>query len=121
MIKEVKDYVGYLVEGKDVNLDKFEIEFMGIEKARLDKVIPMEDIKEFIKNAQIALKNIDIIDETEETIFEGLKAANIMLQIVEEGDSYRNFNEKLAKDKVLRRTYNIITQNVFDLYKDEVA
>ena len=114
---EVKDYVGYLVEDKNVNLEKFEVEFMELEKARLDKVIPINDLKEFIKNAKIALNDLSVIDDSEETIFEGLKAANIMFQVMKEGDTYRTFNERLAKNEILRKAYNVITQNVFEIYK----
>lgn len=117
---EIKDYVGYMVENKEVNLEDFEMKFMELEKARLDKVIPIQDIREFIRNAEIALKDIDVIDETELTIFEGLKAARIMMQFAEEGDTYRTFNEKIAKDQTVRRMYNIITQNVFNIYKNDV-
>ena len=118
MRKEIKDYVGFLVEGKNVGLEDFEIEFMELEKARLDKIIPINDLKEFIKNARIALSDLSVIDDTEKTIFEGLKAAKIMLQIVEEGDSYRDFNNKISKNESLKRCYNIITENVFNIYKE---
>lgn len=114
---EMKDYVGYLVEDKNVNLEKFEVEFMELEKARLDKVIPINDLKEFIKNAKIALSDLSVIDDSEETIFEGLKAANIMFRVMKDGDTYRTFNERLAKNEILRKAYNVITQNVFEIYK----
>lgn len=116
---EVKDYVGYLV-GENVELDDFEIEFMELEKARFDKVIPIDELKDFVYNASIALKEIDVLecDEKEKTIFEGLKGVNIMFKILEDGDTYKTFQQKLANNKELRREYNIITSNIFQIYKE---
>ena len=116
---EVKDYVGYLI-GEDIKLDETEIEFMELEKARFDKVIPINELKDFVYNATLAIKQIEELecDEIEKTIFEGLKGVNIMFKILEEGDTYRTFQQKLANNKTLRREYNIITRNIFEIYKD---
>ena len=115
---EVKDYVGYLV-GENVQLNETEIEFMELEKARFDKVIPINELKDFVYNATLAIKQIEELecDEMEKTIFEGLKGVNIMFKILEEGDTYRTFQQKLANNKTLRRE-NIITRNIFEIYKD---
>ena len=49
-------------------------------------------------------------------IFEGLKGVNIMFSIVEEGNTYKNFFEKLSYNEVMKRQYNIIAENVFKIY-----
>lgn len=121
-MKNIKDYAGYVmgVENNTEDLNEFEIKFMELEKSRLNEKIPTEDLEGLMYHGNLALKDLDVLDfdDTEQIIFEGMKGSKIILQITEKGNTYRNFFEKLNKNKVLERAYNIIVGNVLNIIKD---
>ena len=114
MKKQVKDYVGYIL-GAEVELNDVEKQFMELEKERLNKVIPVDDLRLFQQKAIEELRVLEYCDLSEEVILEGLKGVNIMLKILENNDTYKDFFDKLSKDEVLKRAYNLITRNVFKI------
>lgn len=115
MRMEVKDYVGYVL-GNDVELTELEKRFMDLEQKRLDEQIDIDNLKLFKEKGIEELRVLEYCGLSEEMIFEGLKGVNIMFKIFEEGDTYRSFFEKLSDNKILKREYNIITKNVFNIY-----
>ncbi len=115
MKANVKDYVNYILGSKEVELNDVERQFMDLEVARLDKVIPIADLKLFQEKGIEELRVLEYCDISEEVIFEGLKGVNIMFRIMKDGDTYKDFFEKLNKNEVLKRQYNIITRNVFKI------
>ena len=117
MRMEVKDYVGYVL-GNDVELEEFEKEFMDLERSRLDKLIPINDLKLFKENGIEEVKILGYSGLSERVIFEGLKGVSIMFNIIEKGDTYKCFYEKLSRNSTLKRMYNIITKNVFNMYEE---
>lgn len=112
---EVKDYIGYVL-GNDVELTEIEKRFMDLEQKRLDEQIDIDNLKLFKEKGIEELRVLEYCGLSEEMIFEGLKGVNIMFKIFEEGDTYRSFFEKLSDNKILKREYNIITKNVFNIY-----
>lgn len=112
---EVKDYVGYIL-GNDVELNEIEKRFMDLEQERLDEQIDIDNLRLFKENGVEEIKVLEYCGLAEEMIFEGLKGVNIMLSIVEEGNTYKNFFEKLSYNEVMKRQYNIIAENVFKIY-----
>ena len=116
MKREVKDFVGYVL-GKNVELEKFERQMMELEVARMDEIIPIEDLKLFQEKGVEEVRVLEYTDIPEEIIFEGLKGTSIMFKVMNPGDTYRNFFTKLSENEMLKRQYNVITQNVFNIYK----
>ena len=119
MKKEVKNYVGYVL-GENVELRKFERQFLDLERERLDKVIPISDLRTFQEQGSVEVKVLEYAGIEEEIIFEGLKGTAIMFNFIENGDTYRDFFTKLSKNETLKRSYNLITKNVFDIYKKTI-
>ena len=118
----VKDYAGYvlgLVNNAE-ELNEFEVKFMELEKSRLNEKIPTEDLEGLMYHGNLALKDLDVLDydETEKIILEGMKGSSIILKIVADNDTYKNFFEKLYKNKTLQRAYNIIVGNVLNIIKE---
>ena len=116
MKREVKDFVGYVL-GNNVELEKFERQMMDLEVARMDEIIPIEDLKLFQEKGVEEVRVLEYTDIPEEIIFEGLKGISIMFKVMNPGDTYRNFFTKLSENEMLKRQYNVITQNVFNIYK----
>lgn len=116
MKREVKDFVGYVL-GNNVELEKFERQMMDLEVARMDEIIPIEDLKLFQEKGVEEVRVLEYTDIPEEIIFEGLKGTSIMFKVMNPGDTYRNFFTKLSENEMLKRQYNVITQNVFNIYK----
>ena len=112
---EVKDYIGYVL-GNDVELTEIEKRFMDLEQNRLTEKIDIDNLKLFKENGIEELRVLEYCGLAEEMIFEGLKGVHIMFKVIEEGDTYRSFFEKLSDNKILKREYNIITKNVFNIY-----
>lgn len=111
---DVKDYIGYVL-GNDVELTEIEKRFMDLEQKRLDEQIDIDNLKLFKEKGIEELRVLEYCDIPEEVIFEGLKGINIMFRIMKDGDTYKDFFEKLNKNEVLKRQYNIITRNVFKI------
>ena len=120
MKKVVKDYLGFLM-GNDVEVEEFEKEFLMLEKARENDVIPIEDLKIFDKYGKKSLQDLSDIDMSQKMIFEGLKANSITFKFYKEGDTYYSLNKKIFDNEKYRRAYNIIMSNVFDIYKESGA
>lgn len=118
----VKDYAGYVLGlvNNTEELNEFEVKFMELEKSRLNEKIPTEDLEGLMFHGNLALKDLDVLDydETEKIILEGMKGSSIILKIVADNDTYKNFFEKLYKNKTLQRAYNIIVGNVLSIIKE---
>lgn len=118
----VKDYAGYVLGlvNNTEELNEFEVKFMELEKSRLNEKIPTEDLEGLMYHGNLALKDLDVLDydETEKIILEGMKGSSIILKIVADNDTYKNFFEKLYKNKTLQRAYNIIVGNVLNIIKE---
>lgn len=113
---DVKDYVGYILGNDTEELTEIEKHFMDLEQKRLDEQINIDDLRLFKENGVEEIKVLEYCGLAEEMIFEGLKGLHIMFNIIEEGDTYRSFFEKLSDNKFLKREYNIIAKNVFNIY-----
>lgn len=118
-MKNIKDYMGFLM-GEDVKLEGYELKFMEAEKERFNDSTSIKDLNTFIESANIMLKDLDFkeMDMSEKMIFESLKAAHLIKPILEEGDTYFDIDKKIADNPVTRKAYNVITQNVFNIYKE---
>ena len=124
-MKNVKDYAGYVLGlvNNTEELNEFEVKFMELEKGRLDKEIPIEDLEGLMVHGKLALQDISNLDfdDTEQIIFEGMKGSKIILNIIDKGDTYKEFFEKLNGDTVLKRAYNTIVSNCLKIIQESGA
>lgn len=121
-MKNVKDYAGYVLGlvNNTEELNEFEVKFMELEKSRLNEKIPTEDLEGLMVHGKLALQDISNLDfdDTEQIIFEGMKGSKIILNIIDKGDTYKEFFEKLNGDTVLKRAYNTIVSNCLKIIQE---
>ena len=121
-MKNVKDYAGYVLGlvNNTEELNEFEVKFMELEKSRLNEKIPTEDLEGLMVHGKLALQDISNLDfdDTEQIIFEGMKGSKIILNIIDNGDTYKEFFEKLNGDTVLKRAYNTIVSNCLKIIQE---
>lgn len=119
---EAKDYLGYLTENKNVELEEFEKEFLDLEKIRFSERVPIEDLKKFNEYGKYAVEESEYaVDVADEMIFEGMKANAISFKLYENGDTYGTLIKRIANNKNYRKAYNVVISNVVEIYKKSQA
>ena len=118
---KVKDYMGYLVENKNVELEEFEKEFLDLEKIRFSEKIPIEDLKKFNEYGESIVKESDYVEIVDEMVFEGMKANNITFKFYKDGDTYGSLIKRIADNENYRRAYNIVINNVMEIFNKSKA
>ena len=118
---KMKDYLGYLVENKNVELEEFEKEFLDLEKIRFSEKVPIEDLKKFNEYGEHVVKDNGYIEIADEMVFEGMKANNITFKVYKEGDTYGSLIKRISGNKNYRNAYNVVISNVMRIFKKSQA
>ena len=118
---EVKDYIGYLVEDKNIKLEEFEKEFLDLEKIRFSEKVPIEDLKKFNEYGEHVVKDNGYIEIADEMVFEGMKANSITFKVYKDGDTYGSLIKRIADNDIYKKAYNVIINNVMEMFKKSQA